>query len=290
MRVATLVVLAVASMTSIAVAQPGNTPPTGGDMPPPEAQGIPMEPEAKPPVQAGASINIDELVARVEAASPTLETVARGAFRRARRAIAFGPTVGFWGGGVLAQDESEYALTFGLALETFKVPVLPTPETLKRLVVERAKAKLKDQLVARLAGREPDPISAEQFAREVWEEAVQEVLGLENVRPKTMERPAINVAIEVNRMFQSEAWAPRLRFGFGVWKVTVGASLAIGLGSDAPKTPVYTGLEVVTHFLVSKQPRSSVVDVFLRADFEVRDRDANTDILTLGVRYLLDVI
>jgi hypothetical protein len=282
-----LIVLTVLSGT--AAAQPGVTPPSE---PPPGAQpGEQPGGQVDAQAQAGASINVDELIERVQAASPTIETVARGAFRRARRAIAFGPTAGFWGGGVLAQDTGEYALTFGLALETFKVPVLPTPETLKRLVVERAKAKLKEQLVARFAGREPDPISAEQFAREVWEETVQEILGLENVRPKTMERPAINIALEVNRLFKSETWAPRLRFGFGVWKVTLGASLAVGLGNDGlPKTPVYTGLEIVTHFLLSKEPRSSVVDVFLRADFEMRNRDTNTDTLTLGVRYLLDVI
>lgn len=295
MKIATLVVIALATTTSIAVAQPGNTAPTGGEMPPPPPDGSP--PPAPPgdasgTVQAGpVAVDLDAILARVEAASPTLETIARGAFRRARRSISFGPTVGFWGAGVLAQDDTEYALTFGLGFEKFKVPVLPSMETLKALVKERAKAKLKDQILARFQGREPDPISAEQFAREVWEEAVQEILGLENVRAKTMERPALSLGLEVNRMFSSEAWAPRVRIGVGVWKFTVAGSFSVALGAEGvARTPVYLGAEVVTHFLTSKNPRASVVDVFLRMDFEMRSRETNTDQLVLGVRYLLDVI
>src|SRR5687767_12999755 len=99
-----LIVLTVLSGT--AAAQPGVTPPSE---PPPGTQ--PGPPPGTPPVpppgtqveaqgQAGASINVDELIERVQAASPTIETVARGTLRRARRAIAFGPTAGFWGGGV----------------------------------------------------------------------------------------------------------------------------------------------------------------------------------------------
>ena len=287
------ILLALAVLTATADAQPGATPPIDPNAPLPGGPGAmpPIEPGGQAQGEGGMSISVDDLVARAQAASPTLETILRGTFRRARRAIAIGPTIGAWGGLVPAQDTSEYAISFGIAVETFKVPVLPTPETLKAIVIERAKAKLKEQFSARFAGRMPDAVSAEQFAREVWEEAVKEVLGLENVRAKTMERPALNFALEINRQFEANAWTPRLRLGIGVWKVTLGASFGIGFGADGySKTPVYTGLEVVTHFLVSDQPRSSVVDVFLRADFEMRNRDTNTDLIVLGVRYLLDII
>lgn len=282
---ASFVVIALAVLTSSAVAQPGNTPPSEAEAPP--AAGAPMPIDQPPP----AGFDVDALVARAQAASPTLETVLRGTLRRARRAIAFGPTIGVWGGLVPGQDEQEAAITFGLGIETFKVPVMPTVESLKALVVERAKAKAKEQLIARFKGEQVDPVVAEQLVREIWEEAVQEILGLENIRPKTMERPALNVAIEVNRQLNLEGWTPRLRIGVGVWKVTLGASFGILLGEDVyPKTPVYTGVEIVTHFLTSKNPRSSVVDVFLRADFELRNRDTNSDQLVLGARYLFDLI
>jgi hypothetical protein len=238
--------------------------------------------------QAGmqASVNLDELVARVQAASPTIETVVRGTFRRARRALSIGPTAGYWIGPVVGADTFEQAITVGLAAELFKVPVLPTLETLQALVIERAKAKLKEQVAARFMGREPPPLEVEQMAREIWEESVKEILGLENVRPKLMERPRLSVGFEVNRLFQSDAWMPRLRLGFGVWKLTLAGSIGISTGDN---TPIYGGVEVVAHFLPSKDPRADVIDVFFRTDFELRDRDANGDIAALGLRYLLDI-
>ncbi len=285
-------VIALAITASSALAQPGNTgpmppPPPGDGQPPPDA---PRPVEPPPPAPSGA-IDIDMLVAKAEAASPTLMTIARGALRRARRSVSMGPSVGLWGGLVPAQDDQEFAITFGLGFEKFQIPILPTMESLKQIVMERAKAKLRDQIVARFAGQEPDPIAAEQFAREVWEEAVQEVLGLENIRAKTMERPSFSLGVEVQRQFTIDAWTPRLRVGFGVSRVTLGVALGVALATDGyAKTPVYTGLEVVTHFMMSKNPRASVLDVFLRLDFEVRNRDTNTDQLVLGLRYLLDVI
>jgi hypothetical protein len=288
MKIASSVVILLA-MTTSALAQPGATPPTEGPPPPPDGAGAPME----PPQDRGRGIDIDELIARAEAASPTLEAIARGTFQRARRSIALGPTVGFWAGGVLAQDEGIAAITFGLGLEKFKIPVLPSMQTLKQLVMERAKAKLREQLIARFVGQTADPISAEQFAREVWEEAIMEILGLENTRARTMERPSFSVALEVNRTFNLEAWTPRVRIGFGVSRVTLGASFGVGLGTEQtyyPNTPAYVGFEVVTHFLTSKNPRSSVVDAFLRVDLEMRNRDTNTDQLVIGLRYLLDII
>lgn len=289
-------VLALAMAAGSALAQPGNaapmppSPPPGNGGPPPGDM-APPPPDGGPVAQPAGAINIDDLVARAEAASPTLATIARGALRRARRSISIGPSIGMWGGLVPAQDDQEFAITFGLGLEKFDVPILPTMESLKQLVMDRAKAKLREMIAARFAGQNPDQTTAEQFAREVWEDATKEVLGLENTRAKVMERPSFNLGFEVQRQFKVDAWTPRLRIGFGVSRVTLGATLGLALGADGyVKTPVYTGLEVVAHFMMSPNPRASVLDVFLRADFEMRNRDTNTDQLVLGLRYLLDVI
>lgn len=284
------ILIALAVMSGTASAQPGETPPVD-PQPPPPPDG-PVEVQAQVQADASASLDLDGLLERAHALSPTIGTIARGTFRRARRAISIGPTLGFWGAGVLKQDEIETALTFGLGLELFKVPVLPSPENLKAIVIERAKSKLKKAIAARFVGVAVEPVVVEELVREVWEESIKEVLGLENVRPKTMERPRLTIAFEVNRRFNFEAWEPRLRAGIGIWKFTLAASGSIALGSDAfAKTPVYAGLEIVTHFLVSKNPRASVFDVFVRADFELRNRDdQNGDQLVLGIRYLLDII
>lgn len=289
----TLIALAVVLLTATAFAQPGNTPPQEPpgqpELPPDPGQGVP--PDQGPPPQQ--QINYDDLLARAQAASPTIEKVVRGAVRRARRAISVGPTVGLWGGSVIAQSEQEGAFTFGIGVETFKIPIVPSFETLKELVMERAKAKLMDQVIARFQGQEPDPVTLEQFAKEVWEEAVKEVLDLQNLYPHRVERPALNFGLEINRMFNLGSWMPRARFGFGFKKVTLGASIGLPLGGDVDlyeKRPVYLGFELVVHFMMSKGPRSSVADVFLRADLEMRNRDSNTDMLVVGVRYLLDLL
>ena len=60
------------------------------------------------------------------------------------------------------------------------------------------------------------------------------------------------------------------------------------MGPD-PKTSVFAGLEVVAHFLLSKKPRASVVDVFFRADFELRQEE-DLNFYVVGVRYLLDAL
>ena len=72
-------------LTSAAIAQPGATPPT--------------EPPAPTGVQIGNNrleTDLDALIRKAQAEAPTIETVARGTFRRARRALLIGPTVGFW--------------------------------------------------------------------------------------------------------------------------------------------------------------------------------------------------
>lgn len=290
--------VAVALATGTAGAQPGNTPPQEAPQPQPEPPPPPPPlnppyglPQPPPGAHGGyghvGPVDLDNLVAKVGSEMPTIQTVAKGTLRRARRAVSFGPTVGYWIGPVPAQDTFEHAITFGLALEVFKVPILPDQDTIKALILERVKAKVKDQLFARLAGRQPDPIEAEAMIKQIYAEVRAEVLGLENLRAKTMERPRFNIALEANRMFRSEAWMPRLRAGVGIWKLTLGGSFGVAFDD---RVGIFTGPELVLHFLVSDKPRASVVDVFARMDFEVRSRETNTDQIVFGVRFLLDAI
>jgi hypothetical protein len=231
-------------------------------------------------VEGGAQGNDSaSLIDQLAVSAPGLERIAKGAFRRARRAVSIGPTAGAFAGYFPDAEQADYAITFGLGVEVFKVPILPTPDNIKALVIQRAKAKL----LARQLGVG----DAKQIAREAWDEAIKELFGVEGIAYKTMERPRFSLAFEGNRFLDGEVWATRLRAGIGISKITLAASFATAFTD--PKTSVYTGLEVVTHFMVAKQPRSSVVDVFFRADFEVRNRDiANADFYGVGVRYLLD--
>lgn len=253
------------------LAQPGAEPPP--TPPPAPVQGS---------VQVEGTFDVDAALQRLATNAPVLERIAKGTLKRARRAIAIGPTVGAWAGYLPDPGETETAITFGLGLEVFKIPVLPTPDNLKQIAIERAKAKI-------AAGGLPAAGAGEQFVREVWDDVVKEILGMEDIRGRTMERPRLTLALEANRYLDAEAWATRLRVGIGISRVTLAGSFAVAFTD--PRTSVFTGLELVTHFLLSKQPRSSVVDVFFRADFEVRNRDlANVDTFVLGTRFLLDVL
>lgn len=273
----TLVALTLCCL-SVAHAQPAETPPS----PPPR------------PEMVGAPVDVDAILAKVEAESPTLASIARGTLRRGRRAISIGPSVGLWTGAFTAQDSFETALTVGVGVELFKVPVLPDMQTIKALVMERAKAKLRDHLVAVVMGRKPDPIEVESMAKQIYDDVVAEILGLHNVRAKRLERPRLGVGFEMNRLFDAERWVPRFRAGVGVWKLTVGMSLSgacLG-GPCGDRLELYTGPEVIVHVLTSKEPRSSVIDAYLRVDLQATGRSEIDpyDQVVLGARFLLDLI
>lgn len=259
-----LVIVAVA-LGGVASAQPGAEPP----VPPPV--------EAR--VEARAQLDPEAAIDRLAGNAPLIARVAKGTFKRARRAISVGPTVGAFAGYFPGAERSDYAITFGLGVEVFKVPVLPGPELLQGIAIKRAKE--------RLLSANPQATNLEQLAQQIWDDTVKEVLDMENLRGKRIEKPRFTVALEVDRLLDSEVWMTRFRAGLGISKLTLAGTAAVAFTD--PETSVYTGLELVLHLMMSKHPRSSVADVFVRADFEVRNRDlANADFYGVGVRYLVD--
>lgn len=274
-------VIVLAIMTATAVAQPGAKP--ASESPP------------STPVIDANGVNLDELIARAEAEAPSIATVAKGTVRRARRSISIGPTVGLWSAAFISPGEIDAALSFGIGLETFKVPVMPSMETLQGLIVERVKAQLKDRITDLLKGQKPDPAELDRLVKQVYQDVRNEILGLENVRSKTMERPSLTVGFEANRLFGAARWLGRTRVGIGVWKFTLAISASVGRvcrGAQCDDgVKLFSGPEVVLHFLTSKNPRASVADVFFRADFQATGRNTTAyDQLVLGVRYLVDLL
>ncbi len=270
-------------LTSTAIAQPGATPPT--------------EPPAPTGVQIGnnrVEVDLDALIAKAQAEAPTIEAVARDTFRRARRALSIGPTVGLWTAAIIDPGAVDAALTIGIGFETFKVPVLPSMETIQDLIVERVKAEMKRRIVDAFQGRQPEPLELDALVKHVYEGVRNEILEWKNVRPKTFEPPQLTVGFEANRLFGADRWLGRGRVGIGVWKVTLALSAAVGRvcrgGTCDDGVKAFIGPEIVLHALASKQPRASVIDAFVRADFQANGRGAETyDQIVLGARYLLDV-
>jgi len=266
-----------------ASAQPRSEPP--GE--PAAAEPAAAEPAAAEP--APYLFDIDAILDDVAATIPTLETVARGTLRRGRRAISIGPTIGVYGAAQPSPGEVDVAITAGLGLELFKIPVLPSRDNLRELIKERARAKLEQVIVAELQGKHVHPLELQRLAAQIYAEAIKEVLGVEDVRPRTVERPRLSLAVEGSYAIAAAAPAARLRAGLGIWKLTVGLTAAAAFTD--PSVSVFAGAEVVVHALTSSGPRASVVDVFVRGEAELRHRDvANTDTVLLGARYLLDLL
>jgi hypothetical protein len=265
-------------LTSVASAQPGET-----------------QPAEPAPAAVTGDDNLDAAIAKAQAAAPSIETVARGTFRRARRAISIGPTIGLWSAAIIDPGDIDAALTVGIGVEMFKVPVLPDMQTVKTLINERVKAQLKDRVKAAFQGHPVEPMALDALAAEVYAEVRDEILGVRDVRGKTMERPRYSIGFEANRVFGAERWLGRTRVGIGVWKLTLGISAAVGRVCRGPTCDdgikFFSGPEVVVHFLTSKKPRASVVDAFMRFDFQVSGRGTveTYDQLVLGGRFLLDV-
>lgn len=255
------------ALSGVASAQPGAEPPP------------PVPPPVDAQVDARVQFNPEAAIERIAVSSPLIERIAKGTFKRARRAISVGPTVGAFSGYFPGAERSDYAITFGLGIEVFDIPVLPGTELLKDIAIKRAKE--------RLLSANPQAANLDQLAQQIWDDTVKEVIGMENIRGKRLEKPRATVALEVNRLLDSEVWITRLRAGLGISKITVAATT--GVAFTDPKTSIYAGVELVLHVMMSKHPRSSVADVFVRADFEVRNRDlANADFYGIGVRYLVD--
>src|SRR3954470_1511455 len=123
MRHASVVLIALAIAGHIAYAQPGETAP------------------APPPPPADNDSMVDQAIARAAAAAPTVEHIAMGALRRARRSVSVGPTVGLSTTAILQPGDVDAALSFGLGLELFDVPVMPSMEAIQELVKERVKTE-----------------------------------------------------------------------------------------------------------------------------------------------------
>jgi hypothetical protein len=297
-----LVVLAL--LTTKAAAQPGATPPAEPapqpvpPPPPPSDEPRPREPLPTPEERfrtpEGAFKEIfdpDNFFEELATNAPELKTIVKGTVRRARRKVAFGPMAGVNGGAYSDSQTGDMTVAFGLGLELFKIPVLPTMENLKAIAKERAKAKAKELFVdGMIKGKNYDPLEIRRMMFQIWTEALREVLGMENLRAKRLEKPSLLFGVEAFHTFDAAHWGGRLRLGTGIWKLT--AAFTSGFAISVPRASVVVGAEIGLPIQLSKGPRSPVLNVFMRWDHEVRERTENMPdhFASFGARLLLDII
>jgi hypothetical protein len=172
-------------------------------------------------------------------------------------------------------------ISFGLELNLFRVPVMPSTDTLRELIQERFKARLKERLMHL---EKPD----EQMVRQVYEDVKAEVLGELNVRPHLFEDPRLSLGLDASYLSRAEAWQIRGILGVGISKVTVGPTIVGFTGNGV--TDLMLGGEMAIHLLPMDSARSPVIDVFLRLEVPVIETDRDATQIGIGVRLQLDVV
>jgi len=208
------------------------------------------------------------------------EEIVRAVVRNVRRSIALGPTLGALSAYAPSGGELGGGLSFGLELALFQSP---GPGRIREIARDMAQEALARAIRDRFAGQPPDPAAMQQLVREIAAEVLAGLGG----RPRRLGRPRLVVVTEASYLFGPADWLGRLGVGIGAGPLSIGPSFSVRFGDD---TVARLGAELAIHLLPTRSPRSPVLDVFLRGDFELHARDANDDQISLGVRLLLDVI
>lgn len=203
---------------------------------------------------------------------------------RTRRAIAFGPFVGSMPV-IPTSGDADGAVSFGWTLSLFEVPIVPDREAIQQIVMERAKARLKEAAeAAALRGEKPTEEELAAVARDIYERVLAEFIAERT--PRIWEKPRFHIDLEGARLFRAESWQSRATVAIGLGRLSLGPTLMLDLDDD---TDLFLGPEVTVQLLPWRSPRSPVVDLFLRVDFALTE-DERDALVSLGGRFVLDLI
>jgi hypothetical protein len=225
--------------------------------------------------------------APARAGGDEVKKAAKTALVRARRMISLGPTVG--GAFIVAPDGGHVdgAVSLGLSVIKFKDDLFDVGSWQER-IQERVKEKLQKRLLElALDPATVDPETMKKIGAEVLEEVKAEILAEFEARPKINPKPSFLLGLEVARQLDSTAWQIRLGFGIGVGPIAFGPSAVVHIGDDSA---VALGPEIDYHLLLGKGPRPLTLQIFLRYDFFLGNRDVLPDQASLGLRVLPDIL
>lgn len=212
--------------------------------------------------------------------------LASGTVRNVRRKVALGPTLGVFSAYTPYYAELHGGLSFGLELELFRTWV-PAPTQLLEVVQQKMVEKLAAVIRDKFGGVRPDAATVKRLTKELAGEVTAEVRAELRANPPLLERPLLSIFIEANYLLGTADWIPRIGGSFGIGPVSFGPTLSVRFGDDYVAR---LGGEISIHLLPTKSPRSPVLDLLLRGDFELHRRSSNDDQISLGVRVLFDII
>jgi hypothetical protein len=212
--------------------------------------------------------------------------VAKRSLKRTRRSVTLGPIVGVAPGVTVDDGELDAQLSFGVGLLRYDIPLFPTPSRMKDILLGRARVVFEERVKAALVGGGPlTDDDKKRIARETWEEIKAEFL-LE-MRPRRLEKPSFELMVEVLHAFDAEAWDVRATAGFGVGPVYLAAGTSLQYDEGAA---LVIPLEISKPVLLSKGLRAPVINAFVRYELAATDREARTDRVFVGARFMLDVL
>ncbi len=225
--------------------------------------------------------------ARGSDAAPRMTQLARGTVARARRAIAIGPSAALVVPAV--SDGADLGYSLGLGVYLFRVPFVPDPAAIQAMVVDRVKDKVKAHAQAMVREGRPAPTQEDlaRYGREIVDEVEAELLGQLQRRPRLLEPPTVTMDLEWTSVPGPARWQLRATVGVGLGPVTIGPTLAFDSSGD---NVVRLGPQLGLRLLPGAGPRSPVIDLFVRYDLALYDRDQQTDQIGLGARVLLDLL
>ncbi len=204
-------------------------------------------------------------------AGDLIQSSAKAAVARTRRSIALGPTVGVAGAYLVGPDQAEVPITFGLAFRRFDIPWLPDQDDVKEMVIDRAR----------------EGGSVGDMVKDVGGELLDRVTGRHPRPPQTLEKPKLAITLEGAKLVDTGDWQIRASAGIGLWKVTIGPALSGHLGAA---DGLLIGGELGVHLTPWDGVRSPVIDLYLRGEAGVTSQVDELEVVSVGTRFLYDLI
>lgn len=226
--------------------------------------------------------------ARFEERAQSLATkIAKRALDRARRALVLGPQIGV-APTYTFDGDSGFRTSFGLSLLYFDIPIIPTVESLKSILLGQAVDQFRLELEAMVAeGRGSTEEEKAALAQKVWQEVLEE-FNLKH-KPKRFEKPKLAARTSARRLSSegASAWEIGLTLGIGIGPLyfSGGESVQVNNGSG-----LNTDFELALPMTLTKGLRSPTVEFFLRVSLANTKRDERPDRAMLGARIMLDII
>jgi hypothetical protein len=231
-----------------------------------------------------AALLVAPTTARADDEAALAQQIVKKGLRAAKRSVAIGPTLGMASTFAPVHADFDGALSVGMELELYRSRL--SIRGVQDLVRAKVKHRIKELVRAQIAsGHRPHRHELAALARQAYEDVKAELLAELDTPLPAVRPPRGDFALEASYLFGSGDWIARLGFAAGLGPFAIGPTFSVRLG-DA--TVARLGGEIAMHVTPGRSEQT-VLDLFVRGDFELHARDRNDDQVVVGMRVLRDV-